>query len=416
MPNQTPNINLTKPLQTENYDVGVFNGNSDIIDAQIGLIQAGYVKKSGDTMLGDLTVPIVHGSLDGNAATATNSSNSSKLAGKVPSDFTPSGCGWGESILPTCLDCNDYTINGGSYKIRYTNTLNRPFDWGTLIVLNDQTEVSQLAIDIGNNVPYYRSRFNNTWTSWNKIAKFSDIPAALPANGGNSDTVDNEHSSAFIHKAGGTMTGPLLLSSNPTVSLEASTKQYADLKAPGGYGIGGYGRQSGSVDLNTLILCGFYYVNGASLNYPYGNTYGYLLVESVSSLGVKQTFTTLAIGNIFTRVLNNGTWLPWSEIPRIVASSLGISGYIKWSNGYTEQWGVTPAFSNESGQTITFPLQFTTFYNAIATTLLTQSPTQGMDEWPQIYSPTANGMGIYMQTGTNVNFPVSAYWRANGII
>lgn len=35
MPNYTPNINLEKPLVTENYDVGVFNGNSDILDTQI---------------------------------------------------------------------------------------------------------------------------------------------------------------------------------------------------------------------------------------------------------------------------------------------------------------------------------------------------------------------------------------------
>lgn len=35
MPNQTPNYNLTKPLQTENYNVDVFNTNADIIDTTI---------------------------------------------------------------------------------------------------------------------------------------------------------------------------------------------------------------------------------------------------------------------------------------------------------------------------------------------------------------------------------------------
>lgn len=35
MPNQTPNYNLTKPLQTENYNVDVFNNNADIIDSKI---------------------------------------------------------------------------------------------------------------------------------------------------------------------------------------------------------------------------------------------------------------------------------------------------------------------------------------------------------------------------------------------
>lgn len=35
MPNQTTNYNLTKPLETERYDVQVFNNNADIIDAQM---------------------------------------------------------------------------------------------------------------------------------------------------------------------------------------------------------------------------------------------------------------------------------------------------------------------------------------------------------------------------------------------
>lgn len=35
MPNQTTNYNLTKPLETERYDVQVFNDNADIIDAQM---------------------------------------------------------------------------------------------------------------------------------------------------------------------------------------------------------------------------------------------------------------------------------------------------------------------------------------------------------------------------------------------
>lgn len=38
MANQTPNLNLTKPLQTEYYDIGVHNANSDIIDSAIGSI------------------------------------------------------------------------------------------------------------------------------------------------------------------------------------------------------------------------------------------------------------------------------------------------------------------------------------------------------------------------------------------
>lgn len=38
MPNQTPNLNLTKPLQTEYYNIDVHNANSDIIDTAIASI------------------------------------------------------------------------------------------------------------------------------------------------------------------------------------------------------------------------------------------------------------------------------------------------------------------------------------------------------------------------------------------
>lgn len=38
MPNQTPNLNLTKPLQTEYYNIDVHNANSDIIDSAFGSI------------------------------------------------------------------------------------------------------------------------------------------------------------------------------------------------------------------------------------------------------------------------------------------------------------------------------------------------------------------------------------------
>ena len=39
MPNYTTNLNLEKPLQTEGYDVDVFNGNADLIDAAVGAIE-----------------------------------------------------------------------------------------------------------------------------------------------------------------------------------------------------------------------------------------------------------------------------------------------------------------------------------------------------------------------------------------
>ena len=41
MPSYTTNLNLEKPLQTEGYDVDVFNGNADLIDAAVGGLESG---------------------------------------------------------------------------------------------------------------------------------------------------------------------------------------------------------------------------------------------------------------------------------------------------------------------------------------------------------------------------------------
>ena len=35
MPNYTNNLNLEKPLQSENYNIDIFNSNADKIDAAI---------------------------------------------------------------------------------------------------------------------------------------------------------------------------------------------------------------------------------------------------------------------------------------------------------------------------------------------------------------------------------------------
>lgn len=50
-------------------------------------------------------------------------------------------------------------------------------------------------------------------------AKSVVIPTALPANGGNSDTVDNKHASDFILKSGGSMSGALNLANNTWNSI-----------------------------------------------------------------------------------------------------------------------------------------------------------------------------------------------------
>lgn len=52
---------------------------------------------------------------------------------------------------------------------------------------------TQIAISWRNGRMWFRNKENGTWEAWQEIAKISDIPSSLPANGGNADTVDNKH-------------------------------------------------------------------------------------------------------------------------------------------------------------------------------------------------------------------------------
>ena len=57
----------------------------------------------------------------------------------------------------------------------------------------------QLAFIWNNDNIYYRRHTDSGFTNWRKLAFANEIPTSLPANGGNADTVDNEHASNFSY-------------------------------------------------------------------------------------------------------------------------------------------------------------------------------------------------------------------------
>ena len=106
---------------TEGTNQFTYNGsatkNIDITPANIGAASSShnhdssYVKKSGDTMTGDLTAPTFHGELDGNADTATKfkDAQSITLTGDVTGTAS-SQAGW--SITTTLSDSG---VTNGTY-------------------------------------------------------------------------------------------------------------------------------------------------------------------------------------------------------------------------------------------------------------------------------------------------------------
>ena len=80
MPNYTPNYNLKKPLQTENYNIDDANGNMDIVDSAIKNVEDVVFKYQDPVVVGNLIK-------------LSNKGNSSRLYFKLGADVT------GASIL-----------------------------------------------------------------------------------------------------------------------------------------------------------------------------------------------------------------------------------------------------------------------------------------------------------------------------
>ena len=115
----------------------------------------------------------------------------------------------------------------------------------------------------------------------------SNKPTSMPANGGNSDTVDGKHAADF---------------------------------APSGYGLGGIGKRLGSgIDANTVINNGWYDINN-STNLPsdIGTGYAKLLVICSADINyitqLAFSMTTGTVGTMYIREKRVNTWGSWIRI------------------------------------------------------------------------------------------------------
>jgi hypothetical protein len=133
---------------------------------------------------------------------------------------------------------------------------------------------------------------------------------------------------------------------NGNVGIGFGTTNQSDKFAVNGSGLftGGLkytrGVLSGSTDLNTVIVAGFYTVYGGAPNTP-GTGDFYLTVENGygDSNYVHQVATSLGNGIaqniVFTRTKLGGTWTPWKQLSSTAVSGAGTPNYIpRWdANG-----------------------------------------------------------------------------------
>ena len=102
------------------------------------------------------------------------------------------------------------TDDGSIYSQAYSSTL-----------------VSQIAQDYRNGRLFVRGKNNNVWQSWKRIAQYEEIPTTLPANGGNSDTVDGYHANGLLTALSNSDKGISITVGGTTKSVSNISVNYA---------------------------------------------------------------------------------------------------------------------------------------------------------------------------------------------
>lgn len=141
-------------------------------------------------------------------------------------------------------DTRNVEINVGDYRrnfaldFKLNSKLNYPdaSTYSTVCTISPYSDASGGAthqlVFTGNGGLYHRYGIEGSgWAIWGKLARISDIPISLPANGGNADTVDGKHAfdfAASIHThTGSQITTAVDNATNANYATKAGTADYA---------------------------------------------------------------------------------------------------------------------------------------------------------------------------------------------
>lgn len=189
-------------------------------------------------------------------------------------------------------NANNITYNSHTYYISNgpSKALGASTDDGSIYSqAYSSTWVSQIAQDYRNGRLFVRGKNNNVWQSWKRIAQYEEIPTTLPANGGNSDTVDGYHASGLL---------TALSNSNKGISITVggTTKSVSNISV-------NYASSAGNA--NTLDG---YHANGSNVA-PYGH------IPTIESDGVMEVGKYIDFHNdnsgkydFSTRLLTTGNY------------------------------------------------------------------------------------------------------------
>lgn len=162
------------------------------------------------------------------------------------------------------------------------------------------TWVSQIAQDYRNGRLFVRGKNNNVWQSWKRIAQYEEIPTTLPANGGNSDTVDGYHASGLLTALSNSNKGISITVGGTTKSISNISVNYAS-SAGNAETLGGMPKNYGQAPFHTIPCIGGDGVMeiGRYIDYHYDNSGKYDFSTRLHTTG--------NYGNIVNLPSNDGT-------------------------------------------------------------------------------------------------------------
>ncbi len=139
-----------------------------------------------------------------------------------------------------------------------------------------------------------------------------------------------------------------------------------------------------------------------------------ITIDSNENVGVGTTSPTqkLEVNGTVKATAFEGDGSALTNVSSIAASSLATDGYIKFSNGYTIQWGQRATTS--SSDTATFPISFTNLYSIVTTIYHDNNDTGGVGNADAVTpktSATTTGFRVSHYNGT-----AGYYWIATGKI
>ena len=189
--------------------------------------------------------------------------------------------------------------------------------------------------------------------------------------------------------------------------------------------------ESGSVVVSQELTIGMVFSNTGNVSLTVNM--GALVTREQLAEAVKQHNTDIsshpAITAMIAKILGATNWQenPVATLKdiknllgqgAIVASKLDANaGFVKFSNGFTIQWGAT-AIQSERGQLITLPISYTSGYITHAT-LASDAPNPSGINTAVIYAFRYDNTKVKLQTDVLQNFdtdkPLSAYWTTIGV-